>query len=186
VVIRSDKLVFPRGECAHCGQTPERGKLAVAGTLPEGQGMGQRKVTRFEVPLCGNCRKRATAKSEDASAAQVQAHLISAIVGMVLVVGALALDIIDPRNLGVVDLFLGLILLIVGYGGPAYFLLNRVGNYLPPADARYVRTTLLVPSETQGLETAFEWRNQEYARRFHDANQANVLGGVTTVKDRLG
>jgi hypothetical protein len=148
--------------------------------------MGQRKATRFEVPLCGTCRKRATAKSEDASAAQVQAHLISAIVGMVLVVGALALDIIDPRNLGIVDLFLGLILLIVGYGGPAYFLLNRVGNYLPPADARYVRTTLLVPSETQGLETAFEWRNQEYARRFHDANQANVLGGITTVKDRLG
>ena len=108
------------------------------------------------------------------------------IVGMVLVVGALALDLIDPRNLGIVDLFLGLILFIVGYGGPAYFLLNRVGGYLPPVDARYVRTTLLVPSETQGLETAFEWRNSEYAQRFHDANASNTLGNISGVKDRIG
>jgi hypothetical protein len=186
VVIRGDKVIFPRGECAHCGRTPEKGKLAVAGTLPEGQGMGQRKPTRFEVPLCGMCRKRAAAKSEDAQAAQLQAHLISAIVGMILVVGALALDLIDPRNLGIVDLFLGLILLIVGYGGPAFFLLNRVGQYLPPVDARYVRTTLLVPSETQGLETAFEWRNSEYAQRFHDANASNTLGNMSGVKDRIG
>jgi hypothetical protein len=185
VVIRGDKVIFPRGECAHCGASPERGKLAVAGTLPEGQGMGQRKPTRFQIPLCGNCRKRAAAKSEDAQGAQLQAHLISAIVGMILVVGALALDLIDPRNLSIVDLFLGLILLIVGYGGPAYFLLNRVGDFLPPVDARYVRTTLLVPSETQGLETAFEWRHPEYARRFHDANSANVLSDVSGVKDRI-
>ncbi len=185
VVIRGEKVIFPRGECAHCGQTPEKGKLAVAGTLPEGQGIGQRKAARFEVPLCGDCRKRAAAKSEEARAAQLQAHLISAIVGMVFVVGALALDLINPRDLGIADLFLGLILLIVGYGGPAYFLLNRVGNYLPPLDARYVRTTLLVPSEAQGLETAFEWRNSEYAQRFHNANSSNALGNVTSVKDRI-
>jgi hypothetical protein len=185
VVIRGDRVVFPSGECAHCGRTPARGKLAVAGTLPRGQAVGQRKPTRFEVPLCADCRKRAAAKSEDAQAAQLQAHLISAIVGMILVVGALALDVINPLDLGIADLFLGLILLIVGYGGPAYFLLNRVGNYLPPVDARYIRTTLLIPSETQGLETAFEWRNNEYAQRFHDANTGAALGNVTEVKDRI-
>jgi hypothetical protein len=185
VVIRGERVIFPAGECAHCGSTPTKGKLAVAGTLPRGQAVGQRKPTRFEVPLCANCRKRAASKSDDASAAQLQAHLISAIVGMVLVVGALATDLINPRDLSIVDLFLGLILFIVGYGGPAYFLLNRVGNYLPPVDARYIRTTLLVPSETQGLETAFEWRNSEFARRFHGANSANALGEVTGVKDRI-
>lgn len=186
VVIRGERVVFPGGDCAHCGRTPVKGKLAIAGTLPRGQTVGQRRPTRFEVPLCADCRSRAASKSEEAKAAQLQAHLISAIVGMVLVVGALALDLINPRDLGIADLFLGLILLIVGYGGPAFFLLNRVGNYLPPVDARYVRTTLLVPSETQGLETAFEWRNNEYATRFHDANQANTLGNVTSVKDRIG
>jgi hypothetical protein len=185
VMIRGERVIFPAGECAHCGRTPARGKLAVAGTLPRGQAVGQRKPTRFEVPLCGDCHKRAASKSEDARAAQLQAHLISAIVGMVLVVGALALDLINPRDLSIVDLFLGLILLIVGYGGPAFFLLNRVGSYLPPVDARYVRTTLLVPSETQGLETAFEWRNSEYAQRFHGANSANALGNITGVKDRI-
>jgi hypothetical protein len=185
VVIRGERVIFPAGECAHCGRTPARSKLAVAGTLPRGQAVGQRKPTRFEVPLCADCRKRAASKSEDASAAQLQAHLISGIVGMVLVVGALATDLIDPRDLSIVDLFLGLILFIVGYGGPAFFLLNRVGNYLPPVDARYIRTTLLVPSETQGLETAFEWRNSEYAQHFHGANSANALGNVTGVKDRI-
>ena len=186
VVIRGEHVIFPRGDCAHCGRTPEKGKLAVAGTLPRGQAVGQRRPTRFEVPLCANCRSRAAAKSEEARAAQLQAHLISAIVGMVLVVGALAMDLINPRDLEIADLFLGLILLIVGYGGPAFFLLNRVGNYLPPVDARYVRTTLLVPSETQGLETAFEWRNNEYAQRFHETNQANTLGNMTSIKDRIG
>lgn len=185
VAIRGERVVFPSGECAHCGRTPAQGKLAVAGTLPRGQAVGQRRPTRFEVPLCADCRKRAAAKSEDASTAQLQAHLISAIIGMILVVGALALDLINPRDLRIVDLFLGLILLIVGYGGPAFFLLNRAGDYLPPVDARYVRTTLLIPSETQGLETAFEWRNSEYAQRFHDANSANVLGNVSAVKDRI-
>jgi hypothetical protein len=77
------------------------------------------------------------------------------------------------------------ILFIVGYAGPVTFLLNRAGNYPPPPDAVYVRTTLLVPSETQGLETAFEWRNQEYAQRFFDANQSNAIGRLTSVKDRL-
>jgi hypothetical protein len=185
VVIRGERVVFPSGDCAHCGRTPTKGKLAVAGTLPRGQAVGQRKPTRFEVPLCASCHARAAAKSEEAKAAQLQAHLISAIAGMILVVGALALNLINPRDLGIVDLFLGLILLIVGYGGPAFFLLNRVGNFLPPVDARYVRRTLLVPSETQGLETAFEWRNKEYAQRFLEANQANTLGNVTSVKDRI-
>jgi hypothetical protein len=185
VVIRGERVVFPGGECAHCGRTPVKGKLAVAGTLPRGQAVGQRRPTRFEIPLCASCHTRAAAKSEDAKAAQLQAHLISAIAGMILVVGALALNLINPRDLGIVDLFLGLILLIVGYGGPAFFLLNRVGNFLPPVDARYVRRTLLIPSETQGLETAFEWRNKEYAQRFLEANQANTLGNVTSVKDRI-
>jgi hypothetical protein len=157
----------------------------VYGTLPNGQKVGQRKVTSFNVPLCSECRSRAALLTEDASNARLQAHLISAIIGMVLVVLSLVVGIVNPRALALPDLMILAILLIVGYAGPVTFLLNRVGNYPPPPDAVYVRTTLIVPSETQGLETAFEWRNGEYAQRFFEANQANTIGKLTSVKDRL-
>lgn len=185
VVLLGDRVIFPGGDCAHCGRTPVKGRLAVYGTLPNGQKVGQRKVTSFNVPLCGECRERAALQTEEASNARLQAHLISAIIGMVLVVLALVIGLVDARALGVADFMILAILLIVGYAGPVMFLLNRAGNYPPPPDAVYVRTTLLVPSETQGLETAFEWRSKEYAERFFEANQANAIGRLTAVKDRL-
>jgi hypothetical protein len=42
----------------------------------------------------------------------------------------------------------------------------------------------LVPSDIQGLETAFEWRNQAYAERFYESNKDSTLGKMTPVKDR--
>ena len=63
-------------------------------------------------------------------------------------------------------------------------LLSRVGKHPPPQDASYVRSTLLVPRETQGLETAFEWRNEVYANDFFETNEAIALGRLTSVKDR--
>lgn len=185
VVMRGDRIIFPGGECAHCGRTPVKGQLAIAGSLPSGQGMGDRKPTRFQVPLCAECRTRAAQMSEDAKSARLQGHLISAIVAMGFVVAALALGLVEPAGMQLADWFILIILLVVGYAGPALFLLNRVSDYPPPLDAAYVRTTLLIPSEEQGLETAFEWRNAEYAQRFHEANHASALGNVTSVKDRL-
>ncbi|MGD8552416.1 MAG: hypothetical protein PVG02_02050, partial [Anaerolineales bacterium] len=185
VVVGGDHIVFPGGECVHCGRTPVKGQLAIAGTLPEGQGMGDRKPTRFQVPLCGECRDRATALSEDAKSARLQSLLFALIIGMAFVVGALAFRLVSPANMRLADWFILLILFIIGFAGSAILLLSRINNYPPPMDAAYVRTTLLIPSETQGLETAFEWRNEEYAQRFYEANQSNVLGNITRVKDRL-
>ncbi|MDF1499379.1 MAG: hypothetical protein P1P76_02780 [Anaerolineales bacterium] len=185
VMIRGDRVVFPGGECVHCGQTPVRGQLAIAGTLPEGQGMGDRKPTRFQVPLCAECRDRATTLSEDAQSARIQSILFSLIIGMAFVVGSLAFSLVDPGDMQLADWFILVILFIIGFAGSAIVLLNRIGNYPPPLDAAYVRTTLLVPTEAQGLETAFEWRSPEYAQRFYEANESNALGNVTQVKDRL-
>jgi len=184
VVIRGEKAVFPGGDCAHCGRTPVKGHLAVVGSLPDGQNITQRKTATFKIPLCSACRKRAAQLSEEAKEARLQAHLLSGIGGMLLVVGALALGIIKPADLQLFDIFILAILLIVGYTGPALFLLGRVGKYPPPASAAYVRSTLLVPRETQGLETAFEWRNAEYAERFFEANEAHTLGKLSKIKDR--
>ena len=184
VVIRGEKAVFPGGDCAHCGRTPVKGHLAVVGSLPNGQLVGQRITTTFNIPLCADCRKRAAQLREEAKEAKLQAHLLSAIGGMLLVVGALALDLINPRDLQIFDLFILAILFIVGYAAPAFFLLGRVGKHPPPASASYVRSTLLIPRETQGLETAFEWRNAEYAERFFEANEAHTLGKLSKIKDR--
>ncbi|MCK5634239.1 MAG: hypothetical protein KAI06_04100 [Anaerolineales bacterium] len=184
VVIRGEKAIFPGGDCAHCGRTPAKGNLAVIGALPNGQSVGQRKTTTFKIPLCGECRKRAAQLSNKAKEARLQAHLLSAIGGMLLVVGALALDVINPRDLQIFDIAILAILFIIGYVAPVFFLLGRVGKYPPPASALYVRSTLLVPQETQGLETAFEWRNAEYANRFFEANEAHTLGKASKIKDR--
>jgi hypothetical protein len=184
VVIRGDKAVFPGGDCAHCGRTPVKGNLTVVGSLPDGQNITQRKPTTFNIPLCGECRKRAGQLSEEAKEARLQAHLLSAIGGMLLVVGSLALGIIKPADLQFFDILILAILFIVGYTLPALFLLGRVGKHPPPASASYVRSTLLVPKETQGLETAFEWRNSEYAERFFEANKDHTYGKLSKIKDR--
>ena len=140
---------------------------------------------RSSVPLCANCRKRAARLSDEARAARLQAHLISAITAMILVVVGLAFGLVNPQALGVVDILIVVILIIVGYTVPAMILLGRISNYDPPPDAAYVRTTLLVPRDTQGLETAFESRHGEYAQIFFEANEASVLGRITAVKDRI-
>jgi hypothetical protein len=184
VVIRGEKAVFPGGDCAHCGRTPVKGHITVVGSLPDGQNITHRKTTNFKIPLCAECRKRASQLSDEAKEARLQAHLLSAIGGMLLVVGALALGIIKPAELQFFDILILAILFIVGYTLPALFLLGRVGKHPPPASASYVRSTLLVPKETQGLETAFEWRNPEYAERFFEANEAHTLGKLTKIKDR--
>jgi hypothetical protein len=185
VVIGGDRVIFPGGECVHCGRTPVKGQLAIAGSLPAGQGMGDRKPARFQVPLCGECRDRATSLSEDAKSARLQSLLFALIIGMAFVVGSLAFGLVKPGDMQLTDWFILLILFIIGFAGSAILLLSRISNYPPPLDAAYVRTTLLIPSENQGLETAFEWRNEEYAQRFYEANEANALGNVTRVKDRL-
>lgn len=184
VVLRGEKAVFPGGDCAHCGRTPVKGHITVVGSLPDGQNITHRKTTNFKIPLCAECRKRASQLSDEAKEARLQAHLLSAIGGMLLVVGALALGIIKPAELQFFDILILAILFIVGYTLPALFLLGRVGKHPPPASASYVRSTLLVPKETQGLETAFEWRNPEYAERFFEANEAHTLGKLTKIKDR--
>ena len=184
VVIRGEKAIFPGGDCAHCGRTPVKGHLAVVGSLPDGQNITQRKTTNFKIPLCSECRKRAGQLSDEAKEARLQAHLLSAIGGMLLVVGALAVGIIKPADLQFFDILILAILFVVGYTLPALFLLGRVGKYPPPDSASYVRSTLLVPKETQGLETAFEWRNPEYAERFFEANEAHTLGKLSKIKDR--
>jgi hypothetical protein len=184
VVVHGDPVTFPMQGCAHCMRSPAPNRLAIVGSSPQGQGVGQRKTSRFSVPLCRSCYRRATARTVEEKNARLNAHLISALVALGLLVAALAVGLIDSsRDMGVAAVFM-LILLVVGYAAPAALLLGRSGRYPPTDDARYVRTTLLIPDASQGLENAFEWRNQRYAEEFYQANHQRALAGVVAIKDR--
>ena len=184
VVIKGEAIQFPGGVCAHCLRSPAGRRLTVVASTPHGQGMGQRQTVRFNLPLCASCYRRATARGPEERAARVQAHLIAALIALGVLVASLALNIVNPDyGLAFVALIL-LILLTVGYALPAMVLLGRVRGFPVPPDAAYVRTTLLIPGDIQGLETPFEWRNARYAERFYQANQERVLGTIAQVKDR--
>lgn len=184
VVLRGRKVKFPRNVCAHCMATPTRSKVTVAASLPKGKVVGQRQATTFKIPLCSKCNKRAARRSDEEKVGRLQMHLISTLVALVLFVAMLALGV-DPRERELVDTLTLAFLVAIGYTGSALLIGSRLGPYPVPPDAAYVRTTLLVPSEVESLETAFEWRNQAYADRFHQVNEENSLGDIVKVKDRI-
>ena len=183
VVIRGEKVVFPKKACAHCQATPVRGRLTIIGDLPEGQKIGQRKKASFNLPLCAECHDRAKNVTPEEKADRLQANLLAMLVMMLVLVAALAwgLDLQeDPISGFIIILILGLI----GYFVPSYFLLRRIKPSPPSPNAAYIRSTLLIPDDAQGLETAFEFRNSGYAEQFFAANDIFSLGKPVQVKDR--
>ena len=183
VVLRGEKVIFPKKACAHCQATPVRGRLTIIGDLPQGQKIGQRKKATFNLPLCAECHDRAQSVTPEEKAERLQANLISMLVMMVLLVAALAwgLDLQEDPISGVI--IIG-ILALVGYFVPSYFLLRRIKPSPPSPNAAYIRSTLLIPDDAQGLETAFEFRNKDYAQQFFEANEFVTLGKPIQVKDR--
>jgi len=185
VLVRGDQVVFPMQSCAHCTHSPAPNRLTVVGSVARGQGVGQRRLTRYSVPLCRACYRRAMARTPEANNARLNAHLVSALAALALLVLALGTRLIDPATLGMgAAALFALVLGVLGYALPATVLLGRTGRLAAPEDARYVRTTLLIPDDSQGLELAFEWRNARYAEQFHQVNQPRSLAGVVAVKDR--
>lgn len=183
VVLHGSEVNIPESICAHCFQTPVRGRLAKVGSLPQGLEVGQRKATTFNLPLCADCHKRAAERSEAERNARLQAHLVSALIALVTMVAALVLGL-NPLEEGPLGILILVMLAVLGYALPVIVLLNRVGPFPISEDAAYVRSTLFIPSETQGLETAFEWRNETYAERFHQANHEVTVGQIAKIKDR--
>lgn len=183
VVLQGSEANIPESICAHCSQTPVRGRLSIVSSLPQGREVGQRKATTFNLPLCADCHKRASKRSEAERNAQLQAHLVSALIALGAVVVALALGL-NPLEEGALGILILVMLAALGYALPVIVLLNRIGPFPISEDAAYVRSTLFIPSEVQGLETAFEWRNQTYAERFHQANHEIAVGQIAKVKDR--
>ncbi|MGA9534138.1 MAG: hypothetical protein WBR18_15580 [Anaerolineales bacterium] len=184
VVMGTSDVNFPGELCAHCNGAPIVSKLPVNTAVFQGSGLGDRQMVTYRVPLCANCTERAYARSEEQQTARLQAHLISVLVAMFLVVGALATRLVDFQDSVGLDLAIILVLAGMGYIIPVTFLLIRASRFPQPEDSRYVETTLRVPADTEGMETAFEWRNPIYARQFVATNQEQAVSGAMKVHER--
>jgi hypothetical protein len=185
VVVKGDRLTFPKNVCSHCLRTPVSLATAVRGTLPDPTMPALRKPLTFKLPLCHDCERRAKASTQEERSARIQAHVISGIVAVFLMLLALVFKLarFDPNAFeGILVL---LIVGVLGYGIPAILLLNRASNYPPPFDAAYVLTTLRVLDDAGEGNTAFEWRNQGYAELFRQVNRQNAKGTVSKVEDTM-
>jgi hypothetical protein len=144
-----------------------------------------RKPLTFRLPLCRNCENRAKASTDEERSAKIQAHAISGIVAIFMIVIVLIAGIarFEPNALEGI-----MVLLIVGvlsYAIPAVLLLNRASSYPPPYDAAYVLTTLRVADDAGDEATAFEWRNQGYAELFRQVNRRNAEDSIPRVEDLM-
>ncbi len=184
VVVKGERVAFPTRACAHCMRSPAPARLAVIGTWPTAV-PGKRRSVTLNLPLCDPCRRRASARSEAERTARLQAHLVSALIALGLLVAFLLTGLVDVSSDPLVGGLIIAILLALGYSLPALVLLGRVGRFPPPPDAVYVRSTLLIAPDSTGLETAFEWRNRHYAELFYQANLERISGAITPIKDRL-
>ncbi len=146
----------------------------------------RRRTVRVNVPLCADCLRRATARPPEERAARLQGTLISAVVGLGAVLAGLALGVVDLGAAPVAGILTLIVLGFIGYAVPAVALLLGRGSRQPPSeDALYVRSTLIIPPDREGLATAFEWRNQGYAGLFSEANSGNVVGNVVPIRSEF-
>lgn len=181
VRIKGYRVRVPKSSCAHCLRIPASRTLSVLAPAPPGS---QRRVVRLNAPLCYECFHRANARSAEESAARLQAHLISALVAMLLVVLALGVRLVNLQESPGIGLLVLLILGVVGYGVPAFFLLGRSSRFPPPADALYVRSTLIVLPEAEPAGLTFSWRNPGFADLFFETNNKAAAGLVVQVADQ--
>jgi hypothetical protein len=181
VQIRGYRLRVPKTSCAHCLRMPATRSLAVLAPAPPG---AQRRVVRLNLPLCQQCFRRANARNREESSAKLQAHLISALVALMLVItaGVGLWSFLGSSGIRVLVL---LILAVVGYGIPAFFLLGRSTRFPTPTDALFVRSTLIVQPMSDPPGLMFSWRNKGSAELFFESNNKAVEGPVVEVADPI-
>ncbi len=175
------RAMFPDVACAHCTRSPAERNLIVMGQMATPGGDIARQA--FTLPLCDVCYARARARSDEAASARQQAHLISALIAVVLVVAALVLGLTDFQERPLVSAALLGLLALIGYGFPALILIGRAGRMPPSQDALFVRSTLMVAPQPMEGETWFDWRSAGYAELFKQASGASALGETSEVED---
>lgn len=171
VLVSAPRPNFPSDLCAHCLRQPADRSLVVIGA--------DTNQTRYPIPLCRPCDERVRARSEEERNSRLLVHLGSIAIGMILMVTALALDVVDVRQAPLAaGLLLGALGLI-GYTLPAWLLLGRLSRLPPSADSAYVRSTLQIRPGLEDKPTGYLWRNRGYAERFANANGVEQVARVS-------
>jgi len=171
VLVGAQHPSFPTDLCAHCLRQPADRGLVVIGADAD--------RTRYQIPLCRLCNERVRTRSEEEKNSRLAVHLGSIAIGMILIVTALALDVLDVRQAPLAAI-LGLGALgLIGYTLPAWLLLGRLSRLPPSADSAYVRSTLQIRPALDGEPTGYLWRNRGYAERFAAANGAGDVARVS-------
>ncbi|MGD2253384.1 MAG: hypothetical protein PVF70_10775 [Anaerolineales bacterium] len=181
VAIKGDQINFPQGICAHCLSSPVRGVFEVPGRLPGEDPAGEARESIFQIPLCPECGRLASASSSGRKDSLLVAHLISLVAALLLIVGGILLGWANFSS----DLTRGILVLgglgLVGYVLPLVLLLPRARRHPLHQEIALVRSTLHVSQDPGNRQaTIFAWRNQDYARQFLEANQSNAAGQVTS------
>ncbi|MBN1264061.1 MAG: hypothetical protein JXA25_01115 [Anaerolineales bacterium] len=184
VVLSGSQIKFPYKVCSHCLASPASSSLSLTAFLPDAKDSSQRVPTPIRIPLCSQCRKRATAQSDAEKTQRSRGFLYSAGSSLLLILLLLISGI--PAKIG--NLFLGSFLIIItasiGFGIPLLILLERSNRFSPPADAFYVLSTLFLASSPPQDLTVFDWRNRGYAELFHLANRSSTVKTVHQVEDQ--
>lgn len=183
VVLKGVQIRFPRRHCSHCFRSPAMKYISVLANLQRSMSP-QREMTTLRIPVCDSCHARANAVSEEAQTARFQAHMLGALVALTLVVCSLVFRITDFQNGVLADIVALIVIAGLGYGIPMVVMMLRASQFPKPADSQFVETTLRVPGDTEGMETAFEWRSRMYAKEFLEANQPIAVSEVIKVEDR--
>ncbi len=187
VRIKDEALYVPMSACAHCFNAPATGRITVTGSLPAGVDLVTWRRANFRLPLCEECSKKSTALSGAQKNAQLQAHLISMLVGMALFVAALGLGVVDLGGNIAVGMLLLAIIAAAGYALPLGLLLPRARRAPPLREAYLVQTTLQV-REPEGdiAESYFDFRNADYANLFWESNPNSVAAAVEELEIQEG
>lgn len=186
VTLKGREVVFPDEVCAHCTQKAVGGGLNVLGSMPGEGEDAERERRTFGLPLCSDCHRRAAETGPQVGKRRTWAHVVSIIIGVVLVGAGVLIRLTDFRQNLVISLLLLVVLWAVGYTVSLAVLLPRASDAKPPMDALFVRSTLLVSADEQDPNlTWFEWRSLRFAELFHGRNKANAEGGIIEVGDRV-
>ena len=172
VTIAGADAVFPHELCAHCLRQPAPRKQIAEGSLGT-----------FPIPLCDDCHRRTTQRSDEQRSARTIAHLGSVLIAAALVVGALVSGLVSLDDFGLVDALVLATLTIAGYAIPALLLLGRASRQPPHPDAVFVGTTMRFGAAPEAGGVLFGFRNRGYAERFAAANQEHLLGGLQRMEE---